>query len=228
MQEEQVPLSNSQPQNRILDAIILDNYQLTIEEIISKYPYFQSAFLQKLLSVENNSPEQFLSNLLSVSIVFPNRNILIKHYIDMVVRHNKEAVISQTSIETMIKAIQEKLVHINSELVDNKPIRKSYTLELRTVEEPQLSEKQLRKKALMEDFIKKSPSISRPPAAFSTPSETYSKPSIDTGNIVSETLAIIYAKQGNNDMANSMYLKLIELYPEKTDYFKSKIDELKK
>lgn len=45
--------------------------------------------------------------------------------------------------------------------------------------------------------------------------------------IISETLAKIYASQNEFQEAISMYKKLIKKYPEKEEYYLSKIDELK-
>lgn len=48
-----------------------------------------------------------------------------------------------------------------------------------------------------------------------------------SGNIVSETLAKIYASQNEFQEAISIYRKLIKKYPDKEEYFLSKIEELK-
>ena len=46
-------------------------------------------------------------------------------------------------------------------------------------------------------------------------------------NIITETMANIYLKQGNSKEAISVYEKLIEQQPEKTDYYKIRIEEIK-
>lgn len=203
----------------------------SMDKILEEHPYFHAAVLAKIIQQSDNTPDGFLNIISSESILFPKRDILIHLYSDMVVTisKNKQKEISskdKITLESMISDIQHKLSNINYELVSNKPIHKPYSLEVKKTEEHKLSEKQMRKKELMEEFIKKSPTMSRSTATFFNPSDSYSKPSIDADNIVSETLAIIYTKQGNIEKAKNTYLKLIELYPEKESYFHFKIKGL--
>ena len=48
----------------------------------------------------------------------------------------------------------------------------------------------------------------------------------DKGSYVTETLAEIYAKQGNVKKAKEIYQQLSLKYPEKKIYFASRIEEL--
>lgn len=203
----------------------------SIDKVLEEYPYFHAAILAKIFQQSDNTPDGFLNVISSESILFPKRDILVNLYSDIVTiisknrqkETNNEAKIT---LESMIREIQHKLSNISYELVSNKPQHRPYSLQVKKVEEPKLSETQIRKKELMEEFIKKSPTISRATATFFNPSESYYKPNIDADNIVSETLAIIYTKQGNIEKARDTYFKLIELYPQKEDYFNMKIKEL--
>lgn len=47
-------------------------------------------------------------------------------------------------------------------------------------------------------------------------------------DVISETLAKLYAKQGYRDKAAAMYARLALLFPEKSAYFAAEIDKLKK
>lgn len=58
-------------------------------------------------------------------------------------------------------------------------------------------------------------------------SDLSQQPLFDDSHFYTETLARIYAQQGYFDRAKEVYSKLILLYPEKSAYFASLIDELK-
>ncbi len=85
-----------------------------------------------------------------------------------------------------------------------------------------------RQDAIINKFIEEQPSISRPKAEFySAPQKA--KASLDENTIpVSETLAKIYAAQGNFPKAIHVYHQLILINPEKKSLFAPRIEELKK
>lgn len=88
--------------------------------------------------------------------------------------------------------------------------------------------KKLSRKELIEKFITENPSISRPKAEFYNPISVAQNSITDQENIVSETLAQIYAKQGYIEKAISIYEKLNLKYPKKSVYFAAQIEELRK
>ena len=92
------------------------------------------------------------------------------------------------------------------------------------VEKPKL--KKLSRKELIDKFILENPSISRPKAEFYNPISVAQNSIIDQENIVSETLAKIYEKQGYIEKAISIYEKLGLHYPEKSRYFAAQIKRL--
>jgi hypothetical protein len=92
-------------------------------------------------------------------------------------------------------------------------------------EQPQ--PKKLSRKELIDKFILENPSISRPKAEFYNPISVAQNSIIDQENIVSETLAKIYEKQGYIDKAMSIYEKLGLKYPEKSRYFAAQIERLR-
>ena len=100
--------------------------------------------------------------------------------------------------------------------------------EKRRKESEQPKPKKLSRKELIDKFILENPSISRPKAEFYNPISVAQNSIIDQENIVSETLAKIYEKQGYIDKAISIYEKLSLKYPEKSRYFAAQIEELKK
>lgn len=87
--------------------------------------------------------------------------------------------------------------------------------------------KKLSRKELIDKFIAENPSISRPKAEFFNPISVAQNSIIDQENIVSETLAKIYEKQGYSEKAISIYEKLILKYPEKSSSFAAQIERIK-
>ena len=86
--------------------------------------------------------------------------------------------------------------------------------------------KKLSRKELIDKFILENPSISKPKAEFYNPISVAQNSIIDQENIVSETLAKIYEKQGYIEKAISIYEKLGLKYPKKSRYFAAQIERL--
>jgi hypothetical protein len=83
------------------------------------------------------------------------------------------------------------------------------------------------KSEIIENFIKTEPRISAPSKAeFYSPVSMAKKSVTDSEEIVTETLAKIYAAQGNFIKAKRIYIKLSLLYPEKNSYFAALIENL--
>ena len=94
-------------------------------------------------------------------------------------------------------------------------------------ENEQPKPKKLSRKELIDKFILENPSIQRPKAEFYNPISVAQNSIIDQENIVSETLAKIYEKQGYFDKAISIYQKLGLKYPKKSRYFAAQIERIR-
>jgi len=81
------------------------------------------------------------------------------------------------------------------------------------------------KSEIIDKFIEESPTITRSKTQFFNPVDVAHQSVTDQENIVSETLARIYLKQGHLDKAISIFEKLMLKYPEKSSYFAALIEE---
>ena len=81
---------------------------------------------------------------------------------------------------------------------------------------------------LIEKFIQEEPKIKPLKTAFFSPVNMAKMSLLDKDDFVTETLAKVYAKQGNYNKAIKAYQNLILKYPEKSTYFAVQIQELKK
>lgn len=94
-------------------------------------------------------------------------------------------------------------------------------------QEPTKQKKHSKKQdEIIESFIKTEPRIVPREADYSQ-AEVLARKSIeDTGEFVSETLAVIYLKQGNKEKAKKIYEKLCLKFPEKSSYFAAQIEKI--
>jgi hypothetical protein len=83
------------------------------------------------------------------------------------------------------------------------------------------------KESIIDKFISEEPKISKPKAVFFNPSDSAVRSNFDDEEIVSETLAKLYAAQGNISKAIHIYQKLSLLNQEKSRYFAAQIENLK-
>ncbi len=80
---------------------------------------------------------------------------------------------------------------------------------------------------ILDKFIKENPSISRPKAEFFNPVNMAKQSVEEDEELVTETLANLYYKQGNHKRAIRAYEKLCLIYPSKMTYFASLIQKIK-
>lgn len=79
---------------------------------------------------------------------------------------------------------------------------------------------------LIERFIRNEPKIERKKSNFFSPVNMGRMSIVDNDEIVSETLATVYAKQGDIEKARRAYKQLALKYPEKSSYFADLIKNL--
>lgn len=81
--------------------------------------------------------------------------------------------------------------------------------------------------SIIDNFIGKEDAIVPKRAEFFNPAKAAKSSILDNEDIVTETLAKVYASQGNLSKAISTYEKLSLLHPEKSSYFAALIEKLK-
>ncbi len=96
------------------------------------------------------------------------------------------------------------------------------------VPETNKTAKNLDKFGLINQFIEKQPSISRPKQEFYSPERAMKRSEEFSTSIVTETLANIFRTQGHFEKAIISYQKLQLKFPEKSTYFASLIEQIKK
>lgn len=142
---------------------------------------------------------------------------------------------------TTTESEEEIVEEIFAPTVSSFSSKKSFSSWLRSNEndeQPKFDAEKERINAILDQFIKEEPKISRPSKEtiieekpkkeFFSPTKK-AKESLDVNSMpVSETLAKIFALQGNYPKAIFAYEQLILINPEKKIFFASRIEELKK
>lgn len=157
-----------------------------------------------------------------------------------------EAITANYNLDHLIPIVEAEQKAINEEeifvpIVETTGNKKSFSSWLRSnenEEQPKFDAEKERINAILDQFIKEEPKISRPlketiieekpKKEFFSPTKK-AKESLDVNSMpVSETLAKIFALQGNYPKAIFAYEQLILINPEKKIFFASRIEELKK
>jgi len=133
------------------------------------------------------------------------------------------------SREELLAIVRKRLAEIELEKSDKSAetkIQEITGLPLQPGKTDTIPDKDTSKDELIEKFIREEPKISPPKTAFFNPTDTSHRSNIDDEEIISETLAQLYADQGNIQKAIHIYQKLSLLNQEKSRYFAARIQEL--
>jgi len=132
-------------------------------------------------------------------------------------RTDNQQSIKRSSVDQLSSQIIENIFHLQSPLDEAESASRTVPFQIKRREDP-----------ILDKFIKDEPQI-KPPGSQKLDTENKARKSAeDPNDLVSETLAHIYADQMLFEKAIATYKKLSLKFPEKSAYFADQIRELKK
>ena len=183
-----------------------------ISNILENFPYFQTAHILYSKALQNTKSIRFKSQLKKAAIYSGDRNLLFD-----IISQQEDLNISKATIkDKLIKA--EKKAELHSFLdwitiVQTKKILRS---------------KKQNSDEIINIFLEKKPKIKNNKQRFFNASENAKKSIVENNDIITETLAKVYAKQEHFEKAILAYQKLSLKYPQKSSYFAEQIKVIKK
>lgn len=225
-----------------------------LEVMLVRYPYFTVGQTLLAVGMYRNGHAKSIQQLRLASSMSPDRNALRRlctqlpdEYVEETESAQKENVEIQEKTSEVIPEktfvipeidLGKDTEELNREFAVLEEKKKTLDELMAIIEnkiaelereksKPKKDEKKLTKSEIIDRFIAENPSISRPKQEFFNPISAAQDSVVDQEKIVSETLAMIYARQGYFEKAISIYEKLILKNPEKSIYFAGQINELK-
>ena len=229
-----------------------EEQRLALEKITYRYPYFQAAYALYLKSLKEQEKFNFDLILKKTAVISPDRNTLYEWLNTDQKTQNSETLPIQEKEKTKsiletkikVKVSQDEVSEVdtkssNVEVVEETP-KKPLPVNLSFLEwiewtknnsptilqdsEPENSFED--KIDIIDAFLKNNPKI--PPVSANTAKQNLSKEiKFDKEELMTETLAKIYVKQGKFKKALLSYKILSLKYPEKNSFFADQIKAIK-
>jgi hypothetical protein len=213
---------------------------IKLKDVAERFPYCTSAQILLAYRLFKENDLDFQSRLKKVAAYAASRKKLKQLFDGFQISGDTitELPGSDASFDPVIadkqeyggmKSEEELLAIVRQRLEEIKLEREEKTgseIQKKILERTDQDAKNLSKKELVEKFIHDKPRLSSPKATFFSPSEKAVKSNLDDDEIVTETLAQLFYKQGNISKAIRIYDKLILLFPEKSSYFAAQIEKM--
>ena len=223
-----------------------------LENVISAFPYFQSARALYLKGLKNQGSFRYNQTLKTTAAYTTDRSILFD-FITSSIFSTSESQLSEPNIleeievidAEIIKVLHQKITEAHSELKEENPSKvleigkplefssnESHSfgewLQLGTIkpikrEEPK--DKKTIKFDLIDKFIASKPKIK--PVDLDAKQATIIPQTTDYSSLMTETLAKVYLEQKKYGNAIKAYRILILKYPEKSSFFANRIKAIK-
>jgi hypothetical protein len=132
---------------------------------------------------------------------------------------SREEILKVANQYNVVEAIEQK-----SESKNREPLVQPKIAEMPA---PKIARDPSTVESILDKFIRENPSIARPKSEFYSPVNMAKQSAEESAEIVSETLAQIYTRQGLYKKAIVMYEKLGLHYPDKFTYFAGLISQIK-
>lgn len=192
--------------------IIDKDESIYISNILENFPYFQTAHILYSKALQNTKSIRFKSQLKKAAIYSGDRNLLF----DIISQQEDLSISKATIKDKLIK--EEKKAELHSfldwiSIVQTKKIVRS---------------KKQNSDEIINIFLEKKPKIKNNKQRFFNASENAKKSIVENNDIITETLAKVYAKQEHFEKAILAYQKLSLKYPQKSSYFADQIKVIKK
>lgn len=192
--------------------IIDKDESIYISNILENFPYFQTAHILYSKALQNTKSIRFKSQLKKAAIYSGDRNLLF----DIISQQEDLNILKATIKHKLLK--EEKKAELHSfldwiSIVQTKKIVRS---------------KKQNSDEIINIFLEKKPKIKNNKQRFFNASENAKKSIVENNDIITETLAKVYAKQEHFEKAILAYQKLSLKYPQKSSYFADQIKVIKK
>ena len=202
--------------------------RLDLEKITYRYPYFQAAYALYLKSLKEQEKFNFDLILKKTAVISPERNTLYHWlYNELKIIENKNTGTVKEEKETTNtspKKVEEKSLPVNLSFLEWIEWTKSKSVN--NIEDIDIEHPISDKIELIDTFLKKKPKI--PPLSSNAEKQSLSEEiKFNKEELMTETLAKVYVKQGKFKKALLAYKILSLKYPEKNSFFANQIKAIK-